>query len=542
MIRDLLPMLAGFLGRRSQPVPSIPTPTQPTPWNIRENMRAAQDQGTREAWLREAFKPAEPPAWVLPKDFDRKTLPSELANDDASAIGAAYAFAINGQFGEGLRWFGYPYLAELSQRAEFRMIVETIAEEMTRKWITFEYSGTKDKTQRIKDLEGACEKFELRARFRRGEELDGFFGIGHLYVDIAGARDDKDILASPLTVDKRTIKRNSLRGFIPVEPLWTYPANYNADDPLRPDFYRPDAWYVMSKTVHRSRLLTFLSRPMSDILKAAYSFGGMSLTQLAKPAVDFYLQGRNDIGTLINNFSLWVLYTDMSAALNNGGTEFMTKRAEMFAWFRSNSGLFMANKASGADQGEKVENHAVPLTSLPELQQQQAEHIAFYAQEPLVKLWGVTPAGLNASSDGEIRVFYDRINAYQERRWGDKLKIALNIIQLSEFGEIDEDITFKFENLWQLDDAGQRAVDKTEADIDEQNASIGAISPEEVRQRVAKKKGSQYQGLDLELGKAPGSAEVDGEGKPIEDPDTKLIDRESEGAGGGGGHGAASGV
>ncbi|WP_241502645.1 anti-CBASS protein Acb1 family protein [Bombella intestini] len=32
----------------------------------------------------------------------------------------------------------------------------------------------------------------------------------------------------------------------------------------------------------------------------------------------------------------------------------------------------------------------------------------------LVKLFGITPNGLNASSEGEIRVFYDEIAAFQE--------------------------------------------------------------------------------------------------------------------------------
>ena len=34
--------------------------------------------------------------------------------------------------------------------------------------------------------------------------------------------------------------------------------------------------------------------------------------------------------------------------------------------------------------------------------------------QPLVKFTGITPNGLNASSDGEIRVFYDDIHAEQE--------------------------------------------------------------------------------------------------------------------------------
>ena len=49
------------------------------------------------------------------------------------AGGSWGAWAQSQMWGEGLFFPGYPYLAELAQRPEYRNIVETIAEEMTRK-------------------------------------------------------------------------------------------------------------------------------------------------------------------------------------------------------------------------------------------------------------------------------------------------------------------------------------------------------------------------------------------------------------------------
>ena len=34
-------------------------------------------------------------------------------------------YANQGYYGEGVQWLGFPYLAELSQRAEYRMMTET---------------------------------------------------------------------------------------------------------------------------------------------------------------------------------------------------------------------------------------------------------------------------------------------------------------------------------------------------------------------------------------------------------------------------------
>ena len=83
---------------------------------------------------------------------------------------------------------GYPYLAELAQRPEYRNITETVAEEMTRKWIKLVSTGDDDKTEVIADLTEAMKRLRLREVFRRAVELDGFMGMGLLYVDLVDAR------------------------------------------------------------------------------------------------------------------------------------------------------------------------------------------------------------------------------------------------------------------------------------------------------------------------------------------------------------------
>src|SRR6266567_8059011 len=126
---------------------------------------------------------------------------------------------------------------------------------------------------------------------------------------------------------------------------------------------------------------------------------------------------------------------------------------------------------------EEFENVSASLGTLDQLQAQTQEHMAAIARIPLVKLLGIQPAGLNASSEGEIRVFYDSISASQEAHARDILETLIGFVQLSEFGEIDPDITFEFKGLWQLDDAGKSAVVKTKADIDDAYIAMGAVSP-----------------------------------------------------------------
>ena len=406
---------------------------------------------------------------------------------------------INGVYGSTDLFFpGYQVLAEMAQLPEYRKLSEIIAKEMTRKWIALTYAGDDDQAEKLAAIEAEFKRLDLQALFRRMAELDGLFGRGQLYIDVnkpggGAARDDYNELQTPLVLDPRKITKGSLNGFTAVEPMWTYPAQYNASDPLDPAFYRPHAWYVMGKTVHRSRLLRFVSREVPDILKPAYNFGGLSLTQISRPYVDHWLRTRDSVSDIVHSFSTSGILTNLAATLNGGGGDEIAARAQLFSQYKDNRGLMMLDKET-----EEFFQFNTPLSTLDVLQSQSQEQVAAIASIPLVKFWGLSPHGLNASSEGEIRVFYDEIEARQEHLFRPALEVVLKVVQLHLFGEIDPAIGFEFEPLYS-EDAGQEAVRrKTDADRDAVLVSIGAISPDEVRARVAADPDSGYNGLDVD--------------------------------------------
>ncbi|CAK8736326.1 hypothetical protein SODG_000038 [Sodalis praecaptivus] len=274
--------------------------------------------------------------------------------------------------------------------------------------------------------------------------------------------------------------------------MWTYPGMYNADNPLSDDFYQPTEWYVMGKTVHASRLLNFVSRPVPDMLKAAYNFGGLSLTQMAEPYVNNWLRTRDSVGDTLHTFSLSGIKTKLGTALQGKCDPGYLLRAELFNQTRDNRGLLILDK-----QEEDFFQVNTPLSGLDTLQAQAQEHMFFVSGIPSVKFAGLSPTGLNASSEGEIRVFYDTISALQEKLFRKPLKRVLDIIQLSEFGDIDPDITFEFEPLHELTREQLATLRKTEAETDQIYAGVGAVTNNEVREKLAADPDSPYSRLDL---------------------------------------------
>lgn len=386
---------------------------------------------------------------------------------------------------------GFAYLSQLATRAEFRQMAEALSTELTREWLKFTSSQDDDTdgNEKIKAIEAEFKRLGVRHVIQQAAVHDCFFGRAQIFLNIKGA--DR---ATPLILDPRTIKQGALLSVTTVEAIWTTPATYNALDPVAPDFYKPPRWFMLGQEVHASRLLTVVTRPLPDMLKPAFNFAGMSLSQLAEPYVDNWLRTRQSVTNLIDNFSTTALATSMDQILqgDDDGADLMN-RAQLFTATRSNKGLMLLDK-----EREELVQINTPLSGLHELQAQSQEHMCSVSRMPAIVLTGISPSGLNASSDGEIRVFYDWIAAQQEAHWREPLEVILKVVQLSLFGEIDPDIGLEFVPLYQM-------TAKEESDIryqDAQTAALyldrGVLDPSEERERLARNPTSGYQGIDID--------------------------------------------
>ena len=407
-----------------------------------------------------------------------------IAMDDISFNYANHYFDTNFQ-----TFPGYPYLASLTTRAEFRQISTTIANELTRGWISIESRADDDveANKRISELNDAIEQFNLKQVVNDAALNEGFFGRGQIFVNIKNH--DKHL---PLVISDKTIEKGSLINFKSIEPMWTTPSAYNALTPEDKDFYKPKSWFLLGRETHASRLLTIVTRPLPDMLKPAYNFSGMSLSQMAEAYVDNWLRTRQAVSDLINNFSITALATDMSQTLMGGSGAEIDTRADLFTAFRSNRGLMLLDK-----EREELVQVNTPLSGLHELQAQALEHICSVTRIPAMIYTGISPSGLNASSEGEVRVFYDWIISQLESHYRKPIQKMLEILQLHLWGTIDPNIEFNFNPLWEMDEKELSNIRKMDADTAAIYIDRGVLDPEEVREKLAHDIDSGYQGIDL---------------------------------------------
>jgi uncharacterized protein len=477
------------------------------------------------------FRLPQFPASTLPKDpkltmaMD-SALTGNLSFCDSSWIGGGGYDVFPG---DSQQFLGYTYLAELAQRPEYRVMTETIADDATREWIDFDVVGDehaneeaaeKDpegfqermsdpdekkkrikeagKTDRVKELKDDQLRLEIQLRFHSQSRNGGFFGRSHLLLDIRtnGEEASAEEVKSPIGDGRSELSRmkvtpGSFYRLQTIEPVWTYPMAYNAWDPTREDWYNPQIWFVMGKEFHGSRLQTFIPHPVPDMLKPAYAFGGLSLSQMAKPYVDIWLQTRQSVARLIHSFSVMVLKTDLATVMSNNNAAPLLARVAMFNMFRDNSNTYVVN-----NETEDFMNVAVPLSGLHELQAQAQEHMASVHRIPLVKFTGIQPSGLNASSEGEIKTYDDTIAAYQTRVLTPNLRRIINFEHLSLWGEIDPEITFTWKPLREMTLAEKGQKEKDDADRNQKYVDMGALSPAEIRKAIIEDPDLPYTGLD----------------------------------------------
>ena len=453
---------------------------------------AERTRRVREDYARSLFAPAKPPPGVVPEGHQ------VMAMDDAgSGSWGNWASQANLSWTEGTVFLGYPYLSQITQRHEYYRGAKITADDATRKWIAFESTGEKKKADKVQRLERRLEEMRVRDHVHQMVVDDCYFGRGHLYLDINGAWDKPLELPTDIgngrteTSEIKVGSKSPLSWVKTIEPIWTYPQAYNAINPLRQDWYNPTTWYVMGQQVHGSRLLTLVTRPVPDLLKPAYSFGGYALSQQMKDDVDIWRRTRDGVGDMIQGYSQYVLKTDLSVRLQEGGAEGLDARVSMFTAMRDNRGLHVLDKDK-----EELESVSQSLGGLDLLQAQAQEHVATSAGFPLVRFIGDQPAGLNASSEGAIRFHYDGVKAYQEAHLRPIVQTIVDMVQLSEFGELDPDITFQFVPLWEMSEKEMAEIDKLEAETDNLRIDGGILDPAEVRVKVIENPRGDYQGLD----------------------------------------------
>lgn len=380
---------------------------------------------------------------------------------------------------EGLPVFpGYGILTGLAQNGLIRAGVETRADEMTRKWGEIVPAGgddTDEKQEVIEALTKEMERFKVQKLLNEAASMCGYYG-GCLYYIDTGAEDKE--MVNPLVLEPVTFRQGSLKGFRLIEPFMVSPGRYNSVNPMASDYFKPDVWYVQGIPVHSSRLLYFAENNLPSLLKPAYNFFGLSLAQKVLDAVSHYTACREAAARLLQKYALTVFKTDMSQILSGGMDDTINRRIAYFVQNRDNDGCATIDKES-----EDLVVMTTSLAGVTDLVRQAQEYVAAMFNEPVTKMWGLSPAGFS-TGDSDLRNHYDNIESLQEKIFTAPMARLLNVLQMNKLGVIDHSLRFDFAPLSEEDKGAEIANNKAKAETLISLTDANIISPEEARQTL----------------------------------------------------------
>ncbi len=417
---------------------------------------------------------------------DEQRFALDAAFDSAGGFRAIYQSLTGHAYDMGQypmsSFIGYGVLQQIAQNGMIRACISTVADDMSKKWISF--TGSDDSAEKLTELEKKCEtKYHLSQVFHDAFTTCGYMGGAFIFIDTG----EKD-LHLPLAINDKSAEFKDENGFIRrelkflvVDPINVSPAEYNASDPLRSDYMLPHHWYVLGKRVHASRLLRIVDNEPPVLLRPSYNFLGIPQAQILWDYVLHFNECRTYTANLLRKLSLLVVKTDTDAVLSDpDGIARMDAKMEMLGRYRDNDSVFVCDK-----DNEDVANIQTTITGTTDIVKQCLEMICAINRTPAVKLLGISPSGFNATGESDLKNYYDLITAKQaiHRQAIDR---CIKAIQLAEYGCIDPEISFDFEPLDIENSASQAMTAQTKVGGWGQLLDRQVISAEELRQAVKK--------------------------------------------------------
>ena len=383
---------------------------------------------------------------------------------------------------------GYGVLQQIAQQGLIRACIQTVSDDLSRKWIKIDGC---DDPHKLEIIENELKKLHIKDLFHKAVTTTGYMGGAFIFIDTG-----EDDLTLPLAINDLSaeLKEGSKVKFVVVDPVNVSPIEYNCIDPLRDDYMRPRMWQVLGRRVHASRLLSFIENQPPMLLKPNYNFLGIPQAQILWDYVMHFNQTRASTARLLEKISLLVVQTDMDAVLSDEhGIELFDAKMEFLERYRNNDSVFVCDKES-----EGVMNVQTTIAGCTDVVRQSLELIACINRTPAVKLLGISPSGFNATGESDLKNYYDYIASKQEL-YREQIQTIINIIQLVEFGTIDPAITFKFEPLNEENKASQAMTAQTKIGALTQLVDRQAMSAEELRTAVREDEDLGLSFLDEEM-------------------------------------------
>lgn len=256
-------------------------------------------------------------------------------------------------------------------------------------------------------------------------------------------------------------------------------------DPNSKDFGEPEFFDVTPNfstpfRVHASRVLRLDGLIISDRKKRENSGWGYSFLQ---PIYQYLMdldQSHRASASIIQDYVQTVLSVKgLTEMLSTDGEKNVLKRLEILDLSRS-----VLNTLLLDSDGEQFSKQASSVSGLGDLLEAFRLQISSACGIPMTKLFGVSPKGLNATGDSDIRMYYDEVSNYQKVFLKPQLERLISLFMKEKSGPYQgvepENWSFSFNSLWQLGEREKSEIKKMVAETDAIYLDRGVFHEKEI--------------------------------------------------------------
>lgn len=361
-----------------------------------------------------------------------------------------------------------------------RKIVTVPALDTFRQWR--EWQATEDE---VEMLEAEEERLGLKRKLPEAYTLARLFGTAYLYFGFEGNP------AEPLDATK--VKKGGIKYVTVLTPSQLVPYEYE-DDVLSENYGKPRLYTVNSTTgiaatgqvrVHPSRVvvLTGHQKPIG-IFSTGGEIGqdrlGDSVLQSCMDDIKRFEATAANIASLIYESKVDVI--SVKGLMNIAGDPIQSRklleRYRLAATAKSNNGMLLLDM-----EMEEYSSKSAVFNTLPDIMDRFGLNVSGAGDIPATRLFGRSPAGMNATGESDHRNYLDRIKADQEVIIRPAMAALDEAIIWSALGKRPPEIHYIWASLWQMSDKERADLGSAYATAIKTLHDTGLI-PEEVLSKV----------------------------------------------------------
>lgn len=335
--------------------------------------------------------------------------------------------------------------------------VDTVAEDMTKAGLIYEGGLEPDQ---VELMQAAWRDLMIGAEMTNVERWARLYGgaIGFLMIE---GQDP----TTPLRID--TIKKGQFKGILALDRWVAQAQTGTLVKDFGPDIGLPEFYWVFpdqaqatpAMKIHYSRVIRRTGLALPYYQRSQELLWGESVVERFWDRLLAFDSATTGAAQLVFKAYLRTLsvdgYRDLVAT---GGKIFegFAKAIENIRYFQNAEGLTVV------DAKDKFETHTFTFAGLPDVVREMGDQICGALEIPRVRLFGMSPGGLNSSGDSDLRTYYDGISRKQNTSLRRPTQLVLDVLARSVLGgPLPDGFSFQFAPLWQMSDTERATISKT---------------------------------------------------------------------------------